>query len=152
MKIVLIADVPDLGGKGSVVDVKEGYARNYLIPRGLAKEATDSVLRALKERESIKEDKAKREVEKAEKAAERLRNARVRIEANAGERGKLFGAVTSKDVADAIKGQLGIGLDKKKVDMEENIRSVGTHKVKIRLHPKVSLDLEVLVEAIESTS
>lgn len=147
MKVLLTQDVPGLGLKGSVVEVKEGYARNYLIPKGFAKTATEGALKALKDELLVKEKKAEREHREAQKAARALEGARIEIAAHAGEHGRLFGAVTAKDISEAIEERFGIHIDKKKIDLHENIKSVGAYKVKIRLHPEVAQEIEVVVAA-----
>ncbi|HHY38929.1 MAG TPA: 50S ribosomal protein L9 [Clostridia bacterium] len=151
MKVLLTQDVPGLGLKGSVVDVKEGYARNYLIPKGFAKNATEGALKALKDELLVKEKKAEREHREAQKAAKALDGARVEIAAHAGEHGRLFGAVTAKDISEAIAQRFGIHIDKKKIDLNENIKSVGVYKVKVKLHPDVAQEVEVLVTASART-
>lgn len=147
MKVLLTQDVPGLGSRGSVVEVKEGYARNYLIPKGFAKAATEGALKALQDEMHVRQEKVQRERREAQKAAKILDGARIEIKAHAGERGRLFGAITAKDIAEAIQERFGIRIDKKKVDLDENIKSVGIYRAKLRLHPEVTQEVEVVITA-----
>jgi len=128
MKVILVKDVPSLGKAGSVVEVREGYARNYLLPRGLAREATEGQLRVLEE----------------ERAARDRKLARVRIPAKAGSSGRLFGAVTAQQIAEALR-QMGFAVDRKQVDLSEPIKSVGTYRVTVRLPHGQQAEVEVQV-------
>ncbi len=132
MKVILTQDVPSLGKAGSVVDVKEGYARNYLLPRGLAREATEGQLRALEQRRAAQQRRAAREEERARALAAALEGRTVRVRAKAGSTGRLFGAVTAQQVAEALKG-MGFDVDRRQVDLPEPIKAVGTHTVVVRL-------------------
>ncbi|KGG79574.1 50S ribosomal protein L9 [Caloranaerobacter azorensis H53214] len=145
MKVILLKDVKGLGKKGSVVNVKDGYARNFLLPRGAAKEATEGNLKVLKEQQKAKEIKQKEELEKAKKLAEKISNITVKIQSKAGVNGKLFGSITSKDIADALNKQHKIKIDKKKIVLEENIRTLGTTVVDVKVYPSVVAKLRVEV-------
>jgi large subunit ribosomal protein L9 len=144
MKVILVKDVPSLGKAGSVVEVREGYARNYLLPRGLAREATEGQLRALEEERAALDRKLARERERAAEAARALRGRTVRIPAKAGSSGRLFGAVTAQQIAEALR-QMGFAVDRKQVDLSEPIKSVGTYRVTVRLPHGQQAEVEVQV-------
>ena len=145
MKIVLRDDVDNLGRKGDVVDVADGYARNYLVPRGLAMKATKGVVQ---QAEAMRRNRAAREVrdrEAAQAAAAVIAGARLEITARAGEGGKLFGSVTAADVAQALLDQRSVEVDRRKVGLDEPIKEVGETEVEVRLHPDVTATLTVVV-------
>ena len=147
MKIILRADVDRVGNKGDLLDVADGYARNYLLPRGLALAATSG---ALAQAESMREARNRRDAadrESAEAVRDRLSSTVVRIPAQSGTDGRLFGSVTAADVADAIVAQLGVELDRKRLHLEEPIRALGVHDVTLRLHPEVEAHVSVEVVA-----
>lgn len=145
MRVILQADVPGLGRRGEVVEVSEGYARNYLLPRGLAQEASVGALRAAQHLAEEKQRKADREREKAHRLAGRLEGRLVTIRARAGEGGKLFGSVTGRDVADAIAAQLGCQVDRRRVLLEEPIKAVGTYAVRLHLYAGVDATVQLRV-------
>ena len=150
MKIILQKPVEKLGTPGDVADVADGYARNYLIPRGLAIKAEKGAVRhaeSLKRAHGARVSKQKGEYEAI--ASRLIASGPVRIAARAGEEGRLFGSVTSADVAEAVSGQAGIQLDRRNVHLDEPIRSVGTHEVRVRLYPEVEPVLTVEVVAAE---
>lgn len=145
MKIVLRDDVENLGRKGDVVDVADGYARNYLVPRGLAMKATKGVVQ---QAEAMRRNRAAREVrdrEAAQAAAATIAGMRLEIAARAGEGGKLFGSVTAADVVDALRAQRSVEVDRRKVGLAEPIKEVGETEVEVRLHPDVTATLTVVV-------
>jgi large subunit ribosomal protein L9 len=151
MKVILQKPVDKLGAPGDVVDVADGYARNYLMPRGLAVKATKGGVKhvdSLKRAHSSRENVAKVE---AEQVASRLSASPIKVLAHAGEEGKLFGSVTPSDIAQAIEGQAGIRVDRHDVHLDEPIRSVGTHEVRVHLFaevdPVVSVEVEGTTEA-----
>lgn len=148
MEVILLKDVPSLGKAGDVVRVKDGYARNYLIPQRLAEPATPENAEAVRERQRILERKRHRELERAKALAERLSQVRCVIRRPAGSQGKLFGSVTSADIEEALRG-MGIEVDRKRIEIPEPIKSVGSHTVVVRLHPDVKAQLEVWVEQEE---
>ncbi len=145
MKVILDADVPGLGRRGDVVEVSEGYARNYLFPRRLAREASEGALRAVRHLAEAKQRKADREQEQARRQAELLQGRLVTVRARAGEAGRLFGSVTGRDVADAVEVQFGFTIDRRRVLLEEPIKTVGTYAVRIRLHPGIDATVQVRV-------
>lgn len=146
MKIVLLQDVPSLGRTGTVKDVKEGYARNYLIPRGLAAEATEGTLRALAGQQRAQSERVERERAEAEKLRASLEDAVIEIPARGGEGGRLFGSVTPQDVAEAL-GRRGFRVTKKQVDLEEPIKAAGFYKVSVRVGPGIVARVDVNVVA-----
>jgi large subunit ribosomal protein L9 len=150
MKIILQKPVDKLGVPGDVVEVADGYARNYLGPRGLAVKATKGGVKhidSLKRAHTVRVNKAKAE---AEQLAGRLLATPLRVKAHAGEEGKLFGSVTASDVAEAIHQQAGIRVDRHDVHLDEPIRSVGTHEVRVHLFAEVDPIVSVEVEGSEA--
>lgn len=145
MKIVLRDDVDNVGRKGDLIEVADGYARNYLVPRGLAIVATKGTIKQAQAMQRSREVREAREREAAEAVAGRLRDQTVRIQARVGEAGRLFGSVTATDVADAVAEQLEVELDRKKLDLGEPIREVGMHDVSLKLHPEVEASFHVVV-------
>jgi len=148
VKIILKETIPNLGEAGEVVKVADGYARNYLIPRGMAEEATPASMTRAEEYRRKQEDMEDAVRAEARELAGQIEGTKMEIQMKSGEKGKLFGSVTSGDIASYLNSQ-GIEIDKKKVELEENIKNLGTHIVPIRLHPDVVVDLEVLVEEEE---
>ena len=147
MKVILLQDVKKLGKKGDVVSTSDGYARNFLFPRNLAQEATDSNLHVLNAKKDVERRKKTAEIEAAQKLADDLRDKVVKIDAKAGDSGKLFGAITSKDIADKINDQFNIKVDKKKIVMD-TIKIAGTYNIEVKLSPEVSTTMKVMVSPI----
>ena len=147
MKVVLLTDVKGHGKKGDVVEASDGYARNFLLPRGLAKEATKGVLNEVKgKNESIAYHK-EQELIAAKETAAKLEGGKVTIKSKAGDNGKLFGKVTNQNVAEAIKYQLHVVVDKRKVVIPDGIKTVGSHTVEIKVYPEVSAKITVEIVA-----
>ncbi|MCG0314481.1 MAG: 50S ribosomal protein L9 [Calditerricola sp.] len=144
MKVIFLKDVKGQGKKGEVKTVSDGYARNYLIPRGLAVEATESNLKILEAQKRSEAKRKAQELAEAKALAEKLEKTTVTIAAKAGEGGRLFGAVTSKQIAEALAKQ-GLAVDKKKILLDEPIRALGTVRVPVKLHPDVTVQLAVTV-------
>ena len=148
MKLILTADVPNLGAPGDLVEVKDGYGRNYLLPRSLAIVATRG---AEKQVASIKRAQRVRQIRDlghAKEVAGQLDALNVTVKAKAaGDSGRLFGSVTSADVVDAVRAAGGPALDRRAVDVPGQIKTVGTHQVTVRLHPEVTKELDVAVVA-----
>jgi len=144
MKVIFLKDVKGQGKKGEVKTVSDGYARNYLIPRGLAVEATESNLKTLEAQKRSEAKRKAQELAEAKALAEKLEKTTVTIAAKAGEGGRLFGAVTSKQIAEALAKQ-GLAVDKKKILLDEPIRALGTVRVPVKLHPDVTVQLAVTV-------
>jgi len=147
MKIVLRDDVENLGHKGDVVDVADGYARNYLVPRGLAMKATKGVVAQAEAMRRNRSAKEARDVEAAQTQAAQLEGARIEIAARAGEGGKLFGSVTASDVADAILAQRGIEVDRRRVGLDEPVKELSELDVTVKLHTDVEATVTVVVVA-----
>lgn len=146
MQVILKQDVRDLGPKGALVNVADGFARNYLIPRGLAMAATDGNLKQRQQRLNVQTTKAERVFDSAQVLAERLDGLSITVHARTGEGGKLFGSVTAQDIADGVKAVGGVEVDKRKVDLPDTIKAIGAYRVLLRLHPKVRTAIEVRVE------
>lgn len=144
MKVILLQEVKKLGKKGDVINASDGYARNYLFPRKLAEEATDSSLHVLNAKKEVERRKKLAEIEAAQKLAEELMNKEIKVEAKSGDNGRLFGAITSKDVAQLIKKQFNVEVDKKKIAMD-TIKLAGTYNIEVKLYPEVSTKMKVMV-------
>ena len=148
MKVVLLQDVKSLGKKDAVVDVNDGYARNFLFPKKLAVEATKNNLNVLKQQKAAAARLAAEQLEAARQQAEELKTMKVSIPVKVGGSGKLFGAVSSKEIADALKDQCGLELDKKKIVLSEPIKTVGEKEVEIKLHKDVTAKLAVEIKEL----
>lgn len=144
MKVLLLADVKGSGKKGELVNVSDGYARNFLFPKKLAKEANAQVMNELKNAEEAKAYHVKVDTEAAQKAANLLSGKNVKIFAKAGQGGKLFGSVTAKEVSEEIKKQFGVDVDKRKIEMGD-IKAFGTYPCEVKLYTGVSASLYVVV-------
>lgn len=137
MKLILLSDVKALGKKGDVVDVAEGYARNFLLPRKLATEADRGALAQLGSQKKAQERRDAQTLAEAQALAERLAGAKLAVKAKAGGNGKLFGAVTNADVASAIATALSVAIDKHKIELKSQIKALGSYPVEIKLHKNV---------------
>ena len=146
MKIILTQDVKKLGKKGGIIEVSDGYARNYVLPQKLGVEANSKNLNDLKLQKSNEEKTMQRLLEEAQALAEKIGKQTVVVSMKAGEGGKVFGSVSSKEIAAAIKAQSDLEIDKKKIQLSEPIRSFGVHEAGIKLHPQVTATLRVKVE------
>ena len=146
MRIVLRADVANVGKRGEIIDVADGHARNYLLPKGLAMKATDGVQTQAAAMRRSRDVKDARDREAAETVARTLVPAVIRIPAKAGPEGKLFGSVTAADVVDAVKAAGGPLLDRRRIEIGSPIKTIGSHQVAVRLHPEVlaTIDVEVV--------
>jgi large subunit ribosomal protein L9 len=147
MKIVLRADVDNLGHKGDIVDVADGYARNYLVPRGLALKASAGIQKQADAMRRNREARDKRDREAAQALAAQFEGRTITIKARAGAEGRLFGSVTSVDVADAVHKQTGAEIDRRKLNLDEPLKELGGVDLQVRLHPDVVANLHVEVEA-----
>jgi large subunit ribosomal protein L9 len=148
VKVIFLEEVPNVGEKGEIKDVAAGYARNYLIPKGLAQRATPGRLKDLKMQAEAKARKTAKEIQAAQKIVAKLAGKQVNIKVKAGEEGRLFGSVTSADIAQALVAQ-GIKVDKKKIELGDYIKSLGDYTVQIKLHPEVAASINVIVEKAE---
>ncbi|HEY3314171.1 MAG TPA: 50S ribosomal protein L9 [Bacillota bacterium] len=147
MIVVLLKEIKALGHKGETVDVAEGYARNYLFPRGLASEAAGGTVRHFENEKKRLENRAEHEMEAAEEAAAKLKGLTLVLKAKAGEGGRLFGSVTSQDIVDGIAKETRLNIDRRRVVLAEAIKTLGAHDVQLRLHPKVGVTIKLVVEA-----
>jgi large subunit ribosomal protein L9 len=145
MKVLLIQDVRKIGKKGELLEVKEGYARNFLIPNGLAVEASGGAVKQVEEGKKAQERHKQKEVEESQALAGKLKELILTIKHKAGEEGRLFGSITSTEIAEALKKR-GIDIDKKRIVLDEPIRLVGVYTVKLKLHTEVTAQLTVEVE------
>ena len=143
MKVILIQDVKKLGKKGDILEVAEGYARNFLLPQKLATAATNSNLNQIKQQKTAEADRTKRLLEEARLFAAQIAKITVKVTAKAGEGGRLFGAVTTKDIADAMKQQHNLEIDRRKIEINDPIKNLGPHVACIKLHPEVSVELQL---------
>lgn len=144
MKVVLTQDVKGLGKKGELVNASDGYCRNYLLPRKLAVEANSQAMSELKNREAAEKHKLDTEIAEAKKVAASIEGKTVKLSAKAGANGKLFGSVTAKDIAEVISNQLGINIDKKKIQAED-IKMFGVYPVEVKVYNGISASLFVSV-------
>ena len=145
MKVILQQDVKGQGKKGQLVEVSDGYGRNFLLPRKLAVEATAENINTMKMQDKAKKAKAAEDKAAAEAAAERLKSCQVKIKAKAGQGGRLFGSITSREISDELKAQHGIDVNKSKIVLSEPIKSFGSVEVKCKLGSEVSGTVYVLV-------
>ena len=143
MKLILLEDVKGVGKKGDVVNKNDGYALNFLIPKKLAVEATKSNINDLELKKKADERRKKEEYEEAKELGEKLKDKIVKVSVKAGENGKVFGSVTNKEISAALLQQTGIDRDKKKITFNDPIKMVGRRTVKVKLHPKVTVELTV---------
>ncbi len=148
MKVILLQDVKTKGKRDDIIEVSDGYARNFLLPKGLAVEASAKNLNDVKTKKANEAHIAAEELAEAKKEAENIEKAEVTLKIRAGEGGKTFGSVTSKEIAEAAKEQAGLTIDKKKIVLAEPIKVVGDYKITVKLHPEVSAELSVKVEAL----
>ena len=145
MKIILTQDVPKLGSSGTVQEVAPGYARNYLIPQGMAVIATKGSIKQVEERQAADARRIAKQEEELRGLSDRLQGMRVQIEARVGEQGRLFGSVTAADIAEKLAAQVGEEIDRRKIDLDEPIRTVGEHSVTIRLVGRLQPTVNVVV-------
>lgn len=143
MKLILLEDVKGVGKKGDVVNKNDGYALNFLIPKKLAVEATKSNINDLELKKKADERRKKEEYEEAKELGEKLKDKIVKVSVKAGGNGKVFGSVTNKEISAALLQQTGIDIDKKKITFNDPIKMVGRRTVKVKLHPKVTVELTV---------
>ena len=146
MKVILLQDVKSLGKKGEIVTVNDGYARNYVIPKKLGAEATQKNLNDLRLQKQHEEKLAAERLAAAKDLAQQLEGIKIEVTMRAGEGGKAFGSVASKEIAEQAKKQHGLDIDKKKIVLDEPIKTFGMHEVPIKLHPEVTGRLYVLVK------
>ncbi|MGN6185681.1 MAG: 50S ribosomal protein L9 [Thermoanaerobaculia bacterium] len=150
MKVILTEEIRGLGTRGDVVTVKDGYARNYLIPKNMAQEASAGNLKAIEHQRRKWALLAQQEKDAAQKAADRVKGVKLQIEKRVGEHGHLFGSVTTNEIADALAAK-GIDVDKRRIELASPIKNVGVHDVEVRLHRDVTatIQVEVVAQGVE---
>jgi len=144
MKVILLEDVKKVGKKGDIVEMSDGYARNFLFPRKLAQEATQSNMHILNTKKENERKKKLSEIEAAQKLAAELKDKEIKVKAKAGDQGRLFGAITSKDVSELIKAQYKVEIDKKKIVMD-TIKLAGVYNIELKLYPEVTTKMKVVI-------
>ena len=150
MQVILLEDIKGVGKKGQVIKASDGHARNYLLPKGLAMEANKKNLTDLENKQKSDENKRRQEHEAAMALRDEIEKESIKIEVQAGASGKLFGAVTNKEIAAALEVQRNITIDRKKIDIKKAFNSVGEYTADVKLHPKVTAKLAVVITAGES--
>ena len=146
MKVILLENVKSLGKKGEIVNVNDGYARNFILPKKLGVEATGKNLNDLKLQKNNEKKVAQENLDAAKELAAELSAGKVELAIKVGKGGRTFGSVSSKEIAVAVKDQMQLDIDKKKIQLKESIKSLGTHIVTVKLHPEVSAELKVVVK------
>jgi len=147
MKVILLQDVKPHGKKGDLVEINDGYARNYILPKKLGVEANSANMNDLKLQKANQEKVAAEQLAQAKELAQQIEKLKVKMTIKTGEGGRTFGSITAKEIAEALKTQHGIDIDKKKISMRDAIKSIGEFSVVIKLHPKVSATLSVSVDS-----
>ena len=145
MKVILLEDVKSLGKKGQIVNVSDGYARNFVLPKKLGLEATSKNLNDLKLQKANEEKVAKQILEEAKELAKKVEAGKVEVKIKVGEGGRTFGSVSTKEIAIAVKEQMEYDIDKKKIQLKDAIKTLGTHVVPVKLHQQVTAELKVIV-------
>jgi large subunit ribosomal protein L9 len=146
MKVILLKEIKGLGKEGDLVNAKDGYARNFLLPKGDAIEATPGNLKKWKENKEKKAERKENEHKEALELKTKIENISVVIQGKSGEGGRLFGSITSKDIADALKSQHKIDIDRRKIELKDNIKSLGITSVDVKVYPEVTAKLDVNVK------
>lgn len=149
MKVILMQNVPGTGKKGEVVNVSDGFARNYLLPRKWAVEAKEGAVRELERKNEVERQKEAERRAEAEQAAAKLRGKVIRVQAKAGDKGRLYGSVTSQEVAEALVKQHGVELDRRKLELNEAIRSLGEYEATVTVYAGIKVVMKVLIEQAE---
>lgn len=147
MKVILLADIKGVGKKDQIINASDGYARNFLFPKKLAVEANNENLGKLKSKNESKAFKKETEIAEAKKIAEKIKSITLTIKVKAGENGKIFGGVTSKEIAESLKKEYKIEIDKKKIVLSETIKNIGTHTVDIKLYEGIIAELKLHIIA-----
>lgn len=145
MKVILLQDVKKLGQKGAVIDVADGYARNFLLPKGLAVEASKGKVKEIKEKKKMAEEKERKMKAEARELAEKMEGLTITIEAKVGDTGRLFGSVGSKDVAEALRKRYGFKVDKRKIVLKEPIKEPGLYPAVVKVYPSLQANINVEV-------
>jgi len=147
MKVILLKDIKGTGSKDQIIEVSDGYGRNYLLPRKLAVEATSEAMNAIEKSKSAAKHREDVKKDEAEQAARSLKGKNVTVKVRAGENGRLYGSITTQEIADALKAQHGVELDKRKVELDEKVTTVGQTTITVKLHAGVSTKMNLIVEA-----
>ena len=145
MKVILTEDVKSLGKKGEIVDVNDGYARNFILKKKKGVEANSKDLNDLELKKANDDKLAQEQYEAAQELGKKLEAGKIEMSIKTGEGGKAFGSIASKEIAAEVKEQMGLDIDKKKIQLKEAIKTLGTHNIPIKLHPKVTAELKVIV-------
>ncbi len=148
MKVILQQDIRGKGKKGQMIEVSDGYARNYMLPRKLAVEATADHINTMRMTDKAQQEKRQREREEAFAIANRLKSLTVTVTAKGGGAGRLFGSVTTQEIADALKQEHGISIDKRKIVLDEQIKTVGSYTVKCKLGYEITADLKLTIREL----
>ena len=146
MKVILTSDVEKLGKAGEMVNAKTGFARNFLLPNKLAVQATKENIKIWEEKQAELRAIERENIKNANELKEKIENTKVKIIAKTGEGDRLFGSITSMDIEKALKDQHGLDIDKKKIEMKDNIKSLGTFNVIVKVYPDINANLEVIVD------
>ncbi|OFI05378.1 50S ribosomal protein L9 [Clostridium acetireducens DSM 10703] len=144
MKVILLKDVKGSGKRGDIINAADGYARNFLIPRNLAKEATEANLHILNNKKEAERRKKLQEIEEAQKIAQQIKGKEIQLYVKSGENGRLFGSITGKDISDELKKKFNLNIDKKKI-VVDNIRQLGTYDIEIKIYPEISTKIKVVI-------
>ena len=145
MKVILTEDVKSLGKKGEIVEVSDGYARNFILKKKKGVKANSKNLNDLKLKKANEDKIAQEQYEAAVELGKKIEAGQIEVSIKTGEGGKAFGSIASKEIATEVKAQMGLDVDKKKVQLKDAIKTLGTHTVPVKLHPKVTVDLKVIV-------
>ena len=146
MKVILMQDVKALGKKGDIKEVAEGYGRNFLMPRGLAKEATAGNIAALERENARRTEKEAADLAEAQRVASELKGRRIEMEVKCGEAGRLFGSITNADIAQFLANEIGIDLDKRRIEVAESVKLVGNYPVVVKLHGGIQTEMLLVVK------
>jgi len=149
MKVILLEDVKGVGKKGQVINASDGHARNFLLPRKLAVEASGANLANLEAQQKKAEHKVAQEVKVAQELADKLKQKPVTIKAKVGDKGRMFGSISNKEIAEALQSQLGVIVDKKKITLNEQVKTVGAYTATAKLHSQVSAAINFEVVPVE---
>ncbi len=147
MKVILLKDIKGTGKKDQIIEVSDGFGRNYLLPRKLAVEATSEALNSIEKSKSAAKHREDVKKNDAEQAARELKGKTVTVKVRAGENGRLYGSITTQEIADALKAQHGVELDKRKVELDEKVTSVGQTTITLKLYAGVSTKMNLVIEA-----
>jgi large subunit ribosomal protein L9 len=144
MKVILLQDIKGVGKKEEIINASDGYARNYLFPRKLAKEASEANVHVLNQKNEYERRQKLAEIEEAQKMAEDIKGIEVKIITKSGENGRLFGSITTKDISEALREQHNLNIDKKKLVVDA-IRQVGTYDVEVKIYPEISTKIKLII-------